>query len=88
VQANYEDKVISAISAASPKFTSFNCPILAIFALDGSQTQVVQAQALERSTPSARVVRIANAGHYVYRTNEAEVVKEMNSFMNSLAGEK
>jgi non-heme chloroperoxidase len=88
VQANYEDKVISAMSAASPKFTSFNCPILAIFALDGSQTQVVQAQALERSTPSARVVRIGNAGHYVYRTNEAEVVKEMNSFMNSLAGEK
>lgn len=50
VQANYEDKVISAMSAASPKFTSFNCPILAIFALDGSKTQVVQAQALERST--------------------------------------
>jgi len=38
----------------------------------------------EKSAPSAKVVRIANASHYVYRSNEADVLREMNVFLGGL----
>ena len=43
-----------------------------------------QASAFEKGLPHARVVRIANAGHDVYRTNEADVLREMDSFIGAL----
>ena len=39
----------------------------------------------EKQSPNARVVRIANASHYIYRSNEADVEREMNAFMDALA---
>jgi hypothetical protein len=30
------------------------------------------------------VIRIANASHYVYRSSEADVLREMNAFMDGL----
>ena len=43
-----------------------------------------QAAAFERQVPSAHVVRIRNADHYVFRSNEADVIREMNTFINTL----
>jgi pimeloyl-ACP methyl ester carboxylesterase len=43
-----------------------------------------QAEAVERGIPGAHVVRIANADHYVYRSNEMQVVDEMKKFLGSL----
>ena len=34
--------------------------------------------------PTARVVRLPNADHYVYRSNEADVIREMNAFLTAL----
>lgn len=45
------------------------------------------ADAFSRGVPSARVVRIPNADHYVYNSNEAEVVREMNGFLTKLSGQ-
>lgn len=42
------------------------------------------ADAFSRGVPSARVVRIPNADHYVYLSNETEVVREMNDFLAKL----
>jgi non-heme chloroperoxidase len=42
------------------------------------------ADAFSRGVPSARVVRIPNADHYVYLTNETQVVGEMNRFLAGL----
>ena len=49
---------------------------------------------LERSTdmsnafaagvPSAKVVRLPNANHYVFRSNEADVLRAMNDFLDTL----
>jgi pimeloyl-ACP methyl ester carboxylesterase len=44
----------------------------------------VHADAFEAGVPGARVVRLVNAEHDVFRTNEAEVVREMNGFMVGL----
>jgi hypothetical protein len=43
-----------------------------------------QAVAFERQVPSAHVVRIPNANHYVFISNEADVLREMNAFIAAL----
>jgi len=43
-----------------------------------------QAKAFETGLPSARVVRLPHANHYVFRSNEADVLREMNAFIGSL----
>jgi non-heme chloroperoxidase len=48
------------------------------------ETTGVQAKAFETGLPSARVVRLPHAGHYVFQTNEADVLREMNAFIGSL----
>ena len=43
-----------------------------------------QAEAFARGVPTARVVRIPNSDHYVYRSNEAQVMAEMKKFLSTL----
>src|SRR5262249_19622375 len=43
-----------------------------------------QLKAFEEGIPNSRVVRIANADHYIYITNEAEVLREMRAFLSTL----
>ena len=47
-------------------------------------TTGAQAKAFESGVPSARVVRLAHANHYVFFSNEADVLREMNAFLSSL----
>ena len=42
------------------------------------------ADAFSRGVPGARVVRIPNADHYVYLSNQQQVVAEMNAFLTTL----
>ena len=39
---------------------------------------------LKRGAPNARIVWYPNAGHYVYMTNEADVLREIHAFMAGL----
>lgn len=43
-----------------------------------------QANAFEKGIPSARVVRLPKANHYVFLSNEADVLREMNTFLSAL----
>jgi non-heme chloroperoxidase len=43
-----------------------------------------QAEAFEHGVPSAHVARIVNADHYVYRSNETQVIDQMKRFLSSL----
>lgn len=43
-----------------------------------------QADAFQAGNPQARVVRLANADHFVFRSNEAEVLEEMHTFIAQL----
>jgi non-heme chloroperoxidase len=47
-------------------------------------TTGVQAKAFERGLPSARVVRLPHANHFVFISNEDDVVREMNAFLGNL----
>jgi len=46
-----------------------------------------QADALKYGVPSARVVQIPGASHFVFRSHEADVIREMNLFLDGLAPE-
>ena len=42
------------------------------------------AKAFEAGLPTAKVVRIAHANHFVFRSNEAEVLREIDTFVGGL----
>jgi pimeloyl-ACP methyl ester carboxylesterase len=44
----------------------------------------VQARAFEEGVADARVVRLANANHYVFLSNEADVLRELRAFISGL----
>ena len=86
-----------AILAGMQKYTDIRVPILAIYALPHErgdrapeteardlETTGAQAKAFETGLPSARVVRLPHANHYVFQSNEAEVLREINAFIGSL----
>ncbi len=43
-----------------------------------------QADAFQAGNPEARVIRIPDADHFVFRSNEAEVLSDINTFMETL----
>ena len=79
------------------KYTQIPARILAIYAIprdrgitDPAARAAADAQdleavnAFETGLPSARVVRLPHASHYVFQSNEADVLREMKAFIGSL----
>jgi non-heme chloroperoxidase len=52
-------------------------------AFDASSNEQ-QAKAFETGVPSARVVRLPHANHHVFLSNEADVLREMRTFLAAL----
>ena len=77
-----------AILAGQKKVTTINVPILAIYAVPKypwtNPEAVKLSKVFERCMPSARVVRLYNADHIVYRSNEQDVLRETNAFIAGL----
>jgi non-heme chloroperoxidase len=48
------------------------------------ERQTRLANAFEAGVPSAKVIRLPNADHYIFRSNEAEVLRAMNDFLGKL----
>lgn len=91
-------RVSTAILQNFRKYTNLKGPILAIVAPPECGTTCADAKAKAReedlrrlhdafaaANPSARVVRLPNANHYVWRSNEADVLREMNAFLAEVA---
>jgi non-heme chloroperoxidase len=57
---------------------------LASLVADDEANVSAQADAFQAGVPSAKVIRIPNADHFIFRSNEAEVMREMNAFIASL----
>jgi non-heme chloroperoxidase len=56
--------------------------VAAAAAADANQAR--QIDAFERGQPTAHIVRIANANHYIFISNEPQVLVEINKFLASL----
>jgi pimeloyl-ACP methyl ester carboxylesterase len=74
-----------AIMEGTQRYTKIQGPVLAIYALDNKTDQETQIKAFEEGVPSARVVRIPYANHFVFLSNEAVVLCEINAFMSALS---
>ena len=58
----------------------------AAFEANDEAATIAQAKAFESGLPNARVVRLPHANHYVFLSNEAEVLREMADFLAGLPG--
>jgi non-heme chloroperoxidase len=56
----------------------------AAFEAYDEMTTSAQARAFEEGVPTAQVIRLTHASHAVYVSNEADVLREMNSFLARL----
>lgn len=83
-------QLFTAIMTSKKAYTRIPVPALIIFAiphvpentaLDASKER--QAKAIERGVPTARVVRLRGA-HFIFLSNEADVLREMRAFLGSL----
>jgi pimeloyl-ACP methyl ester carboxylesterase len=75
-----------AIRDGMQKYTKIQGPVLAIYALEDKTAQADQdgqIKAFEAGVPSARVVRIPYANHFVFLSNEAVVLCEVNAFISA-----
>ncbi len=63
----------------------FNTPAerAAAVAMEASGIDAV-AKAFQKGLPTARVVQIPQSNHYVFLSNEADVLREMNAFLSGL----
>jgi pimeloyl-ACP methyl ester carboxylesterase len=50
----------------------------------GESTMAARVAAFESGVPSAHVVRLPNANHYVFISNEIDVLREMHNFIENL----
>jgi pimeloyl-ACP methyl ester carboxylesterase len=89
--------VDDAISMYGRKYTGVKPPILAIYAIaktckqNCTNTQKAladatlnQAKAVQAGYPNARVIRLKNASHAVFRSNESDVEREMKAWLDQL----
>jgi pimeloyl-ACP methyl ester carboxylesterase len=74
---------IFALPHASPATVGDDASARAAFDREEA-VMAAQAKAFEAGVPTARVVRIPNANHYVYISNQADVLREMNMFISQL----
>jgi len=78
--------ILLAIVNGTQKYTAIHVPVLAIYRNSQSQaeTSSAQADAFQAAIPQARVVRLDHADHFIFKSNESEVIKEMNAFLANL----
>lgn len=89
-------KAVEAILSGMQKYTHIRVPVLAIFVIPHGKDTIeskssemessdeAQAQAFEKGIPGARVVLLPHAEHSVFLSNEADVLREMVSFLGGL----
>lgn len=97
-QTSHRMALQSAIVNGFRIYTRIKVPILAILAvppkcttdcksanyLERAADAAMQAEDFAAANPNARVVRIPNAGHFIWRTNEQEVEQEINRFLDEI----
>jgi len=89
--------MLGALFMAPKQYTTIPVPALVIFANPHSEGALVnpnsaaltalvtkQEQAIKNAVPTARVVELPNANHFVFLSNAADVLREMRRFVADL----
>lgn len=86
------------IENASRIYRRIQAPVLAIYAMgpdwdtptyvsSAPWSKAQQSREFEKGVPTARVVRIPNATHYVFDSNPAQVLSEIKAFAKALSAD-
>lgn len=82
-----DNPVSVAVLDGQREYTRIQVPVLAIFNVPHSppfrRTMEDQVKAFETQVPHAQIIRIADADHYIFRSNEADVVRDIEVFVKS-----
>ncbi len=81
IPKNVAESISGAIIAGGQRYTNIKVPVLAIYAVPLATSA---AHTFEAGVPSARVIRLQNANHFVFISNEADVLREMRAFLIGL----
>jgi non-heme chloroperoxidase len=83
-----DNPVVVAVLDGQQRYTRIHVPVLAMFNVPHTPAflRLVQnqAQAFKSQVPGARIALIPNADHYLFRTNESDVIREINDFVGGL----
>ena len=98
MQETAQQQASDAIQANPRKYTAIKAPILAIIAVPRAcapkcdqpsvkalaEDDEKRADAFAAGNPTATVIRLAYAKHEVYQSNEQDVLRAMNIFIDHL----
>jgi len=65
-----------------------NDPAMRAAIAEADSLSALQVDAFERGVPQARVLRIPRASHFVFRSHEEQVLREIRAFLESLPAER
>lgn len=93
-------EIAAAIQRGEQAYRGVKCAVLAIFAVphnfgpsapkdptliaERNARDLAQVEAFQAGNPGAKVVRLPNADHFVFYSNEADVLREVNAFISNL----
>jgi len=72
--------IMIEISRAADRYTEIKLPVLAIY----REPSPNDPETLKKVAPSARVVRLPGADHWVFLSNEADVLREIRAFVDTI----
>lgn len=72
------------INASYQKYTDIKVPFLAIYAVNQIDLNEKIREAIRKNIPSAKIVILNGADHYVFRSNEEDVLREVKAFISGL----
>jgi non-heme chloroperoxidase len=75
-------KPLALVIASLPEKCTKNCGTPGVKAREAAWA--AQIKSVESGWPTAQVVRIPNSEHWVFQSNETDVIREMNAFMDGL----
>jgi len=76
--------IVIAIATVVTMSTAIAADIRVLAATSLKEALDAQAKAFENGLRTAHVVRIPRATHYVFQSNEADVLREMDAFISGL----
>jgi non-heme chloroperoxidase len=92
------DRTETAISFGFRQYSKMEAPALVLIAVPPNtkrddtsasakadlEEDAAQSAAMKAGMPNAKLVKLNNANHYIFRSNEAEVEQQMNAFIGGL----
>jgi len=76
-----QDYIARDVFTGTDEYSEIKLPVLAVYRQGGA---IVGQQLKDKIAPSARIVVLDTSDHYIFKSNEDDVLREIATFMDSL----